>query len=273
MKESIPRCYCFSESNDPNKQGYDRIAHIFASGSKGVCINQMQLENMQIDLPIIIRGNSKSKVNAINTCSQRGLTWYNIDTGYLGNGKKKQYYRIAKKNYQNLESIVDRPSDRLDRIKFILHMKKKNGNKILLCPPSEKVMNIYNFTVEKWLAKTIEEIKKYSNREIIIRVKNKDRASRIVIDPITVAFNNDIHCVITYNSIAALEAVMYGLPAFTLGANAFQSLCNTDLSNIENPYTPDEEVVKKILRHLSYCQFTETEFQDGSAWKIIIGNN
>ena len=28
MKESIPRCYCFSESNDPNKQGYDRIAHI-----------------------------------------------------------------------------------------------------------------------------------------------------------------------------------------------------------------------------------------------------
>lgn len=152
-------------------------------------------------------------------------------------------------------------------------MKKKNGNKILLCPPSEKVMNIYNFTVEKWLAKTIEEIKKYSNREIIIRVKNKDRASRIVIDPITVAFNNDIHCVITYNSIAALEAVMYGLPAFTLGANAFQSLCNTDLSNIENPYTPDEEVVKKILRHLSYCQFTETEFQDGSAWKIIIGNN
>jgi hypothetical protein len=134
-------------------------------------------------------------------------------------------------------------------------------------------MNIYNFTIEKWLAKTVDEIKKYSDREIIIRVKNKDRASRIVIDPITVAFDNDIHCVITYNSIAALEAVMYGLPAFTLGPNAFQSLCNTDLSNIENPYTPDVEVVKKILRHLSYCQFTETELQDGSAWKIITRNN
>jgi len=31
MSELIPQCYCFSESNDPNKQGYDRIAHIFAS--------------------------------------------------------------------------------------------------------------------------------------------------------------------------------------------------------------------------------------------------
>jgi hypothetical protein len=62
---------------------------------------------------------------------------------------------------------------------------------------------------------------------------------------------------------------MHGLPAFTLGPNAAEPLCNTDLSKIENPYFPDAEEVEKVLRHLSYCQFTETEFKDGTAWKII----
>jgi hypothetical protein len=269
MTSLIPTCYCFAESDDPDEKGYDRIAHKFALGSGGRLINQMQLETMDITVPVIIRGNSKSKVNAINTCIQRGLTWYNIDTGYLGNGQLKHYHRIAKGNYQNLEDIADRPSDRLDQIKFKLHKRKKYRNKILLCPPSQKVMSIYNLTVEEWIDTTIKEIKKYSNKEIIVRIKDQNRKSRVVNDPITVAFDNDIYCVVTYNSIAALEAVMYGLPAFTLGPNAAEPLCNTDLSKIENPYFPDDRKILKVLRHLSYCQFTETEIKDGTAWKII----
>ena len=269
MVSLTPTCYCFAENDDPNERGYDRIAHKFALGSGGRLINQMQLETMDISVPVIVRGNSKSKVRAINTCIERGLTWYNIDTGYLGNGQLKHYHRISKSNYQNLEPILERPSDRLNRIKFKIHKKKKGGNKILLCPPSQKVMSIYNLTVEDWIKTTVEEIKKYSNREIIIRIKDQNRKSRVVNDPITVAFDNDIHCVITYNSIAALEAVMYGLPAFTLGPNAAEPLCNTSLSAIENPYFPTNDEIEKVLRHLSYCQFTEVEFKDGTAWRIL----
>jgi lipopolysaccharide biosynthesis glycosyltransferase len=269
MASLTPACYCFAEHDDPNERGYDRIAHKFALGSGGRLINQMQLETIDITVPVIVRGNSKSKVRAINTCIERGLIWYNIDTGYLGNGQLKHYHRISKGHYQNLEPIVDRPSDRLENIKFKIHKKKKGGQKILLCPPSQKVMSIYNLTVEEWLDSTIKEIKKHSKREIVVRVKDQNRKSRVVNDPITVAFDNNIYCVITYNSIAALEAVMYGLPAFTLGPNAAEPLCNTDLSKIESPYFPDAEEVEKTLRHLSYCQFTEAEFKDGTAWRII----
>jgi hypothetical protein len=269
MASLIPTCYCFAEHDDPNERGYDRIAHKFALGSGGRLIDQMQLETIDISVPVIVRGNSKSKVRAINTCIERGLTWYNIDTGYIGNGQLKHYHRISKGHYQNLETVVDRPSDRLDNIKFKIQRKKKGGQKILLCPPSQKVMSIYDLTVDEWLDSTIKEIKKYSNREIVVRVKDQNRKSRVVNDPITVAFDNDVHCVITYNSIAALEAVMYGLPAFTLGPNAAEPLCNTDLSKIETPYFPDAEEIEQVLRHLSYCQFTEAEFKDGTAWKII----
>ena len=269
MSSLTPSCYCFAESPNPDEKGYDRIAHKFALGSGGKLINLQQLQTIEINVPVIIRGNSKSKVRAINTCIERGLTWYNIDTGYLGNGHLKHYHRISKGAYQNIEPILDRPSDRLDKIKYKINKRKTLGSRILVCPPSQKVMSIYGLTVDDWLASTTAEIKKHSNREIVIRVKDQNRKSRIVNDPIQVAFDDDIFCVVTYNSIAALEAVMHGLPAFTLGPNAAEPLCNTNLVDIESPFFPNKDEVEHVLRHLSYCQFTEAEYKDGTAWRIL----
>jgi len=269
MSATTPTCYCFAQSDDPDEKGYDRIAHKFALGAKGKLINQEQLETLDINVPVIVRGNSKSKVKAIETCKQRGLIWYNIDTGYIGNGHLKHYHRISKGNYQNVESIIERPSDRLDLIKFKLRDRKLGGENILLCPPSQKVMSIYGLTVNEWVESTVKEIKKYSNKEIVIRVKEQNRKLRVASDPIQIAFDKNVHCVITYNSIAALEAVMYGLPAFTLGPNAAEPLCNKDLKSIDNPYFPEKEKILRVLRHLSYCQFTEVEYQNGTAWKIL----
>jgi len=269
MSTLTPTCYCFAESPNPEEKGYDRVAHKFAIGAGGKLINFNQLETIDIDVPVIIRGNSKSKVRAINKCIERGLDWYNIDTGYLGNGNLKHYHRISKGAYQNIEPIIDRPSDRLEKIKFKLYKRKEKGERILLCPPSQKVMSIYGLTVDEWVESTVKKIKQHSGREIVVRIKEQNRKQRVASDPIQSAFNDDIFCVITFNSIAALEAVMYGLPAFTLGPNAAESLCNTDLHDIEHPYFPEEEEILKVLRHLSYCQFTEAEYKDGTAWKIL----
>jgi hypothetical protein len=78
-----------------------------------------------------------------------------------------------------------------------------------------------------------------------------------------------VHCLVTYNSIAATEAVLLGKPAFTLGPNAAESVCLSDLSQIETPYYPSLEEVARWAAHLSYCQFTEVEMKDGTAWKIL----
>lgn len=263
------QCFCYAEHDNPDEKGYDRIAHKLALGSRGQLINLEKLKVQDITVPVIIRGNSKSKIEAINVCKQRGLTWYNVDTGYLGNGALKHYHRIAKNNYQNLEPMVDRPSDRLDRIKFKIHKRKKSGSDILVCPPSSKVMKAYNLDLDQWLEQTIQEIKKNTDRNIVVRVKEQNRKVRIASDPITVAFDNNVHAVVTYNSIAALEAVMHGLPAFTLGPNAAEPLCNTELHKIDDPYYPSKDRVEHMLRHLSYCQFTEEEFKNGTAWSII----
>jgi hypothetical protein len=83
------------------------------------------------------------------------------------------------------------------------------------------------------------------------------------------ALDNDVHCLVTYNSVAAVEAVMLGKPAIALGPNAAGVVCSNTLAEIENPYIPSQDERDAWLRHLSYCQFTFTEMSDGTAWRIL----
>ena len=105
-------------------------------------------------------------------------------------------------------------------------------------------------------------------RQIEIRLKPK-RNERIADKNILYAFRDNVYCVVTYNSIAATEALLNGIPAIALGNNAASVLCNSKLSDINNLYTYDEEQMLAYAAHLSYCQFTRREMQDGTAWAIL----
>jgi hypothetical protein len=85
------------------------------------------------------------------------------------------------------------------------------------------------------------------------------------------ALDDDVYCLVTYNSVAAVEAIMLGKPAITLGPNAAAPLCSRNISEIETPQIPDLDQVRALIRHLSYCQFTEVEMRDGTAWRILNG--
>jgi hypothetical protein len=83
------------------------------------------------------------------------------------------------------------------------------------------------------------------------------------------ALADDVFCLVTFSSIAAGEALLCGKPAITLGPNAAAPLCSQSLSEIENPRIPTLDEVAAWCRHISYCQFTEPEMRDGTAWRIL----
>ena len=62
---------------------------------------------------------------------------------------------------------------------------------------------------------------------------------------------------------------MLGKPAVTLGPNAAGALCSQSLTEIENPHIPTLDEVDAWARHIAYCQFTEAEMRDGTAWRIL----
>lgn len=244
---------------------YDPILQSFVQGAGGQISNWAHEENTTT--PIVLRGVTKRKQMA--ACRAAGRDFYYIDTGYFGNGKKKTYHRVTRNDVQHFGPIIDRPDDRVPPDVGVAKFRKQ-GSKILIAPPSQKLLNLYNIDLEEWLAKTQADIRQYTDREIVIRLK-QSRSVRQNTDTIQMALDNDVFCLVTFSSIAAVEALLHGKPAITLGPNAAAPLCSQSVSEIENPFIPDLDQVRALIQHLSYCQFTEVEMRDGTAWRILNG--
>ena len=249
------------------KVDYNPILQSFVMGCGGqITYWDKTAENMT---PVVIRGVTKRKV--MEACRAHGRDFYYIDTGYFGNPVKgKLYHRITRNDVQYFGPIMDRPDDRLAQT-GIGFKKFRGGTNILLAPPSQKLLMMYDIDLETWLNNTIEEIKKYTDRPIVIR-KKQSRAVRMTEDTMEMALAQDVYCLVTFSSIAAGEALLLGKPAITLGPNAAAPLCSQSLSEIECLNGPTVDEVRAWAANLAYNQFTEAEMRNGTAWRILQGN-
>ena len=203
----------------------------------------------------------------VNDCWRTGRTFYYTDNGYLGNGQTKTYFRILKNHVHEIRPIVDRPRDRLDRCQYYT-LPRSHGRKILIAPPSVKSFSLWDMDPAVWVEAVIAELKNFTDRPIEIRLK-RPRTERMSENTMAEALADDVHCLITYNSVSAVEAVMLGKPAICLGPNAASVVSSTTLAEVENPKYPSTDERDAWLRHLSYSQFSFTEITDGTAWYTL----
>ena len=129
----------------------------------------------------------------------------------------------------------------------------------------------YDIDLDKWLEETVAQMKLFTDREIIIRNK-ASRSVRQSTDTMEMALERNVHCLVTFSSIAAIEAICLGKPAIVLGPSAAAPVCSRAVKDIENPFIPTLDEVEEWLAHLAYCQFTEAEMRDGTAWRILNDN-
>jgi len=245
---------------------FDPFIQFFAQGA-GYKLSTLANSKDTND-PLILRGVGGGSRKAILHCWETGRDFYIIDTGYFGNWKHKTYHRITKNNLQNLGPILPRPIDRLVRTGW-KYKEFTPGKNILICPPSEKVMQIFKQpSPNEWTQTVIKEIRRYTNRPIAVRLK-PSRTERVSNKTIQDALADNVHCLVTYNSIAAVEALMEGKPAIALGPNAAQVMCNTELKDVEHLRKHDKMTMERYMAHLAYCHFTEEEMRNGYAWRIL----
>lgn len=259
-----------------SKGGEDPYVNQFARGCKQSIVdsNFYDFDKDESNDPILLRGILKKKI--IQKCWKKGRTFYYMDTGYFGNEVTtenphgwKYWHRIVKNNLQHNE-IVERPDNRFKVFNKRINPWKKDGRKILLAKPDAKPMRFYGLDIEEWTINTIEEIKKYTDRPIEIRERNPNRIDRAVNDTLINALNNDVFALVTFNSVAAVESVFHGIPAFTLApVNAASPVTLQDLSRIDTPFYPDKDLIYAWGCHLSYGQFHVDELRSGKAKAML----
>lgn len=257
-----------------SKGNQDPYINAFAKGSNSPTVDSSEFIYDQSTDPIVLRGILKKRI--IQKCWEDQRNFYYMDTGYFGNEVSKNnpngwkyWHRIVKNDLQHNE-IIDRPDDR-----FQIHNKKfkplkKTGRKILIAAPDEKPMKFYGLDLEEWLSNTVEEIKKYTDRPIEIRRRDKQRINRTINKPFLDAIHDDVFALVTFNSNAAVESIFEGIPVFTLSPTSAASPVGLqDLSKIESPFYPDEDLLYKWACHLSYGQFHTIELRSGKAMEIL----
>ena len=250
---------------------HDGIVLCWQQGTKAQWLdNFKQMRNWPIDKPVAFRGMTGRKIVA--ECEKTGRDYYYIDTGYLGNRQKRKLYHRVVLNGMQHSNFKEVPDDRWKRLEFdskTMHIGfpgwKRDGGPILLVTPSGKPCKSYGIDRNKWVEETVAKIKENTDRPIIIRDKGM-RRDRIGNGSLYNQLDDDkIFAVVTYNSIAATEAVGYGVPAFTLAPNAADMLCEKDLTKIDTPRYEDDYTVRKWQHWLAYCQFRVEEMSDGTA--------
>lgn len=245
-----------------SKDGNDEYINMLARG-----LGQTPIDNFDYaasNEPIVLRGILKHKV--MKRCWQDGRDFYYVDTGYFGNGRWKEWHRIVKNNLQLIE-IQPRPGDRWERhnIKFGPWHK---GSKIVVAAPDEKPCKFYNVKLDEWIKQTVATLEQYTDRPIVVRQRASKRIDRIQTDTLAQALT-DAHALVTFNSNAATESVLLGVPVFTLAPNAAAPVALQDLSQIETPYYPDRDKLYAWASSLAYGQVHIDEMKNGSALRTI----
>lgn len=261
-----------------SKDGEDEYINKFAQGCNSPIISTDDFVYETSKDPIVLRGILKHKI--MKRCWAENRDFYYMDTGYFGNEISKNnpngwkfWHRIVKNNLQHGE-IVKRPGDRWERFNKKLHDWKKGGRSILLAKPDEKPCKFYGIDLEEWTQQTIDTIKKHTDRPIIIRERAKVRTERTVNNTLQQALDDDVFALVTFNSNAATESVMYGIPAFTLApCSAASPVTSQDLSQIESPYYPDKDKIYAWACHLAYGQFHVNELLTGRAKEMLEENS
>ena len=258
-----------------SKGGEDEYVNMFARGCKQNPTSDSDFDYNLTNDPIVLRGILKHKI--MNRCWKDQRDFYYIDTGYFGNERTaanpngwKHWHRIVKNNLQHGD-IVPRPDNRFKQFNKKFTPWKKDGRKILIAAPDDKPCKFYGIVKDEWVHNTIAEIKKYTDRPVEIRQRAPKRIDRISTDTLQSALDDDVFALVTFNSVAAVESIFYGIPAFTMApANAASPVSLSDLSRIDTPYYADTDKLYAWACHLSYGQFHINELKDGTAQRILL---
>ena len=249
----------------PAKDNMASFINNFARGCNGQITSWQEAKDKPNDFVLWGAG----MIRAVKHAEQQGNNYYYIDNGYFGNYPQKRFFRIIRNATHDTRPIIDRPDDRL-KTANIQTKPFTRGSRIIVAPPSPKSFTLWDIDQPTWIEQTVNELKNHTNRPISIREK-RSRKDRLYHDTIQEDLADDCHCLVTYNSVAAVEALIEGKPVITLGPNAAQHLATHSLSEVEDIKIPTEEEREAWLRHLAYSQFTHQEMINGTAWRILNG--
>ena len=188
----------------------------------------------------------------------QGREWYFLDNGYFGRGA---YFRVTRGALQ-LQGRQVEPHGLARLYEHALPWRdwQRTGRHVLIVQQSPAWYDLLDLGgLEQWTQRTVDELRRYTDRQIVIRGKD----SPIPLDE----HLDDCWAVVTHSSNVAVDAIVRGIPVFVLGQSAAAAVALSDLSRIESPLRYEDRL--HWAARLSANQWTLEEMRSGQCWQEL----
>jgi hypothetical protein len=293
----------------PNKKNQEKIdiLRFFAQGAKilnesVIDVNDYEVRNTEV---AIIQGwiapgqlltpHGDLRKRVIDTQLSRGKFVISADSNLFLYANTENPFHYLRYSFNGIfpstglycDSNID--PDRWKRVSKDLNLNlkdyRKNGNHILLCLQRNGGWSMGAVDSQAWALNTIAEIRKYSDRPIVIRLHPGDKETKRIFKAgpplckikfdygITLSQNENLiddlkNCwaAVNHNSSPIVGAAIEGIPVFVTDAENSQckDIANIDFSLIENPQLLERQ---RWVERLSMFHWKFDELKSGECWE------
>ena len=159
------------------------------------------------------------------------------------------------------------------------------GSHILLCLQRNGGWSMGDYNVQQWVLDTVVQLRKHTDRPIVIRPHPGDKAAQQYLDPANpqcrIPYSNRLklstnslliddlkNCwaAVNYNSSPVVGAAIEGYPIFVTDPARSQchEIANTNLALIETPVLPDRQA---WANRLAMSHWSFDELASGECWR------
>lgn len=158
---------------------------------------------------------------------------------------------------------------------------RQSGNHILICLQRNGGWSMKGQDVITFCKTTINEIKKFTDRPIIVRGHPGDKKTKTYLNfnipNVTFSRNDNLQddlknawATVLYNSSPGVASLIEGIPVFqmdkSLGSSMYGEVANSTLKRLEDPKLFDRQ---DWLNRLAMCHWNFSELESGEAWSFM----
>lgn len=173
--------------------------------------------------------------------------------------------------YANKNSGADKWNQIKQRLNLELAPWRSSGNHILVCGQRDGGWSMKGIDMNQWALETVQQIRKQTNRPIVVRAHPKNPINRALFKNILnlrfsqgSTLQQDLQnawASVFFNSSSCVASVLAGVPVFASDPDCVAwQVANQDLAQIEKPLTPARE---QWLWDLSAAHWTDEESRAG----------
>ena len=267
-----------------SKKIFDAFIESLKNTGEEIQLNEDKNSDVAVIWSVLWQGRMLGYQKIWNDCTSQNKPVIVLEVGGI---KRNETFKVGINGVNREADFANQLVDSERWKKFNIELKpwKSTGDTIIICGQHHKSHQWRNNpSMNLWFEQQINEIRKYTNRPILVRphprnpvgldikkwknvsYKPPQRDYNTIDDTDFKETLKHTWAVINYSSNPAMMAVFNGIPVFV----SEQSLCydvgNISLNKINNPIMPDRN---NWVNKLAYTEWTTEEIKQGLPWARI----